>query len=128
MIPEYRISLGFKPEGVYLQSDKMLAVCYISIVYDNFATQIDLDFIDRYENRYTYFISYDHLPSANKIDNVKQFAVYYVPEDVPFQEKEATDPDGNTFTYPNYDGYYFFFNQEEFKEYFQLMIQYIKQQ
>ncbi len=126
MTPEYTISIGFKPDGLYLQSDEMLGTCYMGIVYEDISTQVDFDFIDRFGSRYTYFIDYNRMPPADQIDKVAQLSLYYMPDTIMPGTREGVDENGETFTYPDFSGYCFHFNEEEVQKYFKDMIGYIK--
>jgi|GEM_PF-2107837 len=131
---DYSIRLTFEEDGVYLRSPEMLATSYISMAYDYIdeegnqkgrdMNENDLDFMDKIGGEYVYYLPYGWFPSKRIAENVFQLGVYYAPASASIPIKEVKGPDGIVqYTYPDYSGYSFMFNKEEFHEYFKAFIE-----
>lgn len=128
--PEWTIELSFQDKYAVLKSPYLLNTCYLSFAFEsnghNDLTTADLDFYTMEGKKYVYALPYTWFPPKAVVEKVIQTGVYYVPENAPIPMMEGNDPDGNKYTYPDFSGYFFVFNQQESQEYFKALIQHLK--
>lgn len=128
--PFWCMDLSFEPQYVVLRSPRELTSCFMTFAYESGGhqdiTTVDLDFHSIQDGWYVYALSYNWFPPKAIVEKTVQTGVYYVPSDVDIPEQEHTDENGEKFTYPDFSGYYFIFNQAESRQYFQQLTDHLQ--
>lgn len=129
---DFTVELAFEDDAVCLRAPEMLELARLTFIYrhpergDADEQVVDLDFQDRVQGRYVYSLPYGWFLPRRFADHVLQASVIYVPVGTPVKTREATDAEGHTVVLPDFSGYSFRFNAEEFQRYFQPFIGHLR--
>lgn len=119
---DYTVGIAFAEDKLFMLSKRDLYEARVSFFYMNGEERrikdCDLDFLSKNGDLYVYGLPYNLLLSKTHADNVKQVLFAYVPKDVTLpQVVEENGADREV--YPDFTGYYFVFNEDEYQTYFE---------